>query len=106
MIEGRHVQFLRDKTCIGIWCFANKFAHFYGLHGLFSGMIVSELHEAVENKVETTKEEVDAEIDLFTKRLKYCIEHYALEEVPAKMLALDTAHTPLTKFNYANLFYY
>ena len=26
LIADRHVQFLRDKTCIGIWCYANKFA--------------------------------------------------------------------------------
>ena len=27
LITDRHVQFLRDKTCIGIWCHANKFAY-------------------------------------------------------------------------------
>ena len=41
LITDRHVQFLRDKTCIGIWCHADQFAEKYGLHGLFSGMIIS-----------------------------------------------------------------
>ena len=43
LITDRHVQFLRNKTCIGIWCHADQFAEKYGLHGLFSGMIISEL---------------------------------------------------------------
>ena len=29
MVDGRYVQFLRDKTCIGIWCYANQFAEQY-----------------------------------------------------------------------------
>ena len=48
LITDRHVQFLRDKTCIGIWCYANKFAEKYRLHGLFTGMIISELQEAID----------------------------------------------------------
>ena len=42
LVNGDLVEFLRDKTCIGIWCYANEFAQRYGLHGLFSGMIISE----------------------------------------------------------------
>ena len=38
LITDKHVQFLRDKICIGIWCHADMFAERYGLHGLFSGM--------------------------------------------------------------------
>lgn len=30
LITDRHVQFLREKTCIGIWCYANVFAERYG----------------------------------------------------------------------------
>ena len=26
LLTDRHVQFLREKTCIGIWCYANMFA--------------------------------------------------------------------------------
>ena len=55
LITDRHVQFLRDKTCIGIWCHANLFAEKYGLHGLFSGMIISERQEAEDYHVSATK---------------------------------------------------
>ena len=61
IVDSRYAQFLRDKTCIGIWCYANVFAEKYGLHGLFSGMIISELQEAIDNHIAATKEEIDHE---------------------------------------------
>ncbi len=106
LVYHRHVSFLRGKTCIGIWCHADKFADKYKLHGLFSGMIISELQEAIENKIPATKEEIDVEMEKFTLRLKYCIENYALEEVPQRMLEMDDVKSALTRFNYGNLFYY
>jgi hypothetical protein len=106
LITDRHVQFLRDKVCIGIWCYANEFAEHYRLKGLFSGMIISEVKEAVNNQIEASKEEIDSEMELFTQRLKYCIEHYELKDVPAKMLELDNIQSQLTQFNYSRLFYY
>ena len=106
LVDSDHVQFLRGKSCIGIWCYANVFARQYGLHGLFSGMIISELHEAEENNISATKEEIDTEMEKFVDRLKFCIETYGLHDVPAKMLELDDVHSPLTEFNYNNLYYY
>lgn len=106
LVDSRHVQFLRRKPCIGIWCYANEFAKQYGLQGLFSGMIISELHEAEENNISATKEEIDTEMEKFVDRLKFCIETYGLHDVPARMLELDDVHSPLTEFNYNNLYYY
>ena len=106
LIGERHIDFLRGKTCIGIWCYANEFAERYRLKGLFSGMIISEVQEAVDNHIETNKEEIDSEMELFTQRLKYCIEHYDLKDVPARMLELDNRQSKLTQFNYSHLFYF
>ena len=106
LIDSDYVQFLRNKVCIGIWCYANEFARQYGLQGLFSGMIISELHEAEENNIPATKEEIDTEMEKFVDRLKFCIETYELHDVPARMLELDDVHSPLTEFNYKNLYYY
>ena len=106
LIDDGHTQFLRGKTCIGIWCHADEYAYNYKLHGLFSGMIISELQEAIDNNIPATKEEIDAEMEKFTLRLKYCIENYALEEVPQRMLELDDTKSALTRFNYGNLVYY
>ena len=106
LISDFDAELLSNRRVIGIWCFANKFADKYKLHGLFSGMIISELHEAIENKIPATKEEIDAEMDKFTLRLKYCIENYPLNEVPQRMLELDDTKSELTRFNYGNLVYY
>ena len=106
LITDRHVQFLRDKTCIGIWCYANKFAEKYKLHGLFSGMIISELQEAIDMGVPATKDEIDREMEKFTIRLKDCIETYGLEQTPLRMKELDDVKSTLTTFNYGNLYYY
>lgn len=106
LITDRHVQFLRDKSCIGIWCYANKFAEKYKLHGLFSGMIISELQEAIDLGIPATKEEIDKEMEKFTIRLKDCIETYGLEKTPLRMKELDDVQSALTKFNYDKLYYY
>ena len=106
LVNSGHVQFLRGKSSIGIWCYANEFARQYRLQGLFSGMIISELHEAVENNIPATKEKIDEEMEKFVARLKFCIETYELHDVSAKMLELDDVHSPLTEFNYKNLYYY
>ena len=101
LITDRHVQFLRDKTCIGIWCYANKFAERYGL-----GMIISELQEAIDYDIDTTKEEIDEEMEKFVRRLNDCIDRFGLAEIPFRMRGLDDVKSELTIFNYNNLFYY
>ena len=105
IVNSDYAQFLRDKECIGIWCFANEFAMHYGLHGLFSGMIISELHEAVENNIPATKEEIDYEMEKFVNRLRDCIEKYGLKDTPDRMKELDNTKSDLTKFNYSRLYY-
>ena len=50
-----HAFHLRNhgSNIIGIWCHAVEFAKKEGLHGLFSGMIISEMSEAKEHGVTT-----------------------------------------------------
>ena len=106
LIYNRHVEFLRGKECIGIWCHADEFATRYHLDGLFSGMIISELSEAKDCEIETTAEELERENKKFAERLRDCINSYPLPQVPAKMAELDDVHSPLTEFNYSRLYYF
>ena len=46
---------------VAVWCNADQFVRAEGLHGLFTGMIVSELSEALLYRVETSQEERDCE---------------------------------------------
>ena len=106
LVNSDHVQFLRDKTCIGIWCKANKFAKDYKLHGLFSGMIISEMNEAIKEHITTTQEEIDREMLKFTTHLRDCIQRYGLKDTPMRMRELDDVKSELTQFNYNNLYYF
>jgi len=105
LITDRHVEFLRNKICIGIWCHADMFARQYGLHGLFSGMIISEVQEAADYNISATKEEIDLEMVKFTQRLRDCIADVGLEATPERMRSLDDSKSELTLFNYSRLYY-
>ena len=82
------------------------FAEKYGLSGLFSGMIISEMQEAIDLNIQTTQEEISREITKFACRLRDCMNRYELREVPVRMFELDDVKSELTQFNYNRLFYY
>lgn len=106
IVNSKHVEFLREVTVIGIWCNANIFAEKYKLKGLFTGMIISEMDEAILYGVNTTLEELQEENKKFASRLQYCIKRYRLNEVPQKMRELDDKKSQLTVFNYKNIYFY
>lgn len=51
LIDSRMVYILKTKLCVGIWCYANMFFEKYDLKGMYTGMIISEFEEAVNEKV-------------------------------------------------------
>lgn len=106
IISSKQVEWLRGKTCIGIWCYANEFADSYGLQGLFSGMIISEPEEAEREHIAATEAEIRRETEKFARRLRHCIDTYGIEETPMRMKELDDVHSELTNYNYGNLYYH
>lgn len=108
IIRHTHAYYLRNHgaNIVAVWCNADLFARKEKLHGLFTGMIISEMSEAEMYKVETTQEELDRENIKLVKRLRALLdEGISLHEIPQRMLEMDDAHTPLTEFNYKNFFY-
>ena len=106
IINASHVQMLRKKLCIGIWCYAVDFARKYNLHGLFSGMIISEVEEAQDcGMYEFTKEEMQMYNQDFAEALYDCINKYPLNEVPQAMENYVSNPNRLELFNYSNLYY-
>ena len=94
------------SNIVAVWCNADQFALAEGLHGLFTGMIVSELNEALLYQVETTQEELDRENVKLARRLRALLdERIPLSEIPKRMLAMDDVRSPLTTFNYNNFYY-
>lgn len=108
LIEGKHVQFLREKECIGIWCNANIFAEKYNLHGLFSGMIISEIEESIEyiTGYTPTVEEITNTNNQFIEALKYCLDNYSLKDIPDKMKEMIPDDNPINLYNFKSLYYY
>lgn len=102
-----HRHWLQNRhNIVGIFCNADLFAKAEGLHGLFTGMIVSELYEAEQYGIHTTEDELYCENVKFIARLRQLFDDGCLlHEIPDRMLALDDSQSELTKFNYANIFY-
>ena len=106
IINSKHVQFLRDKEVIGIWCNADLFAEKYNLHGLFSGMVISELHESISCGIRSNEDEINTENNRFAENLRYCLDTYSLDRIPNEFSLLNKMNTELTNFNYNSLIYY
>lgn len=108
VVGHAHAYHLRrhGSNIVAVFCHADLFAKAEGLHGLFTGMIVSEMSEAKEYGIDITQEELDRENLLFANRLRALLdEHIPPSDIPKRMKEMDTARTPLTKFNYSNIYY-
>lgn len=108
IVGHSHAYHLRTHggNIVAVWCNADLFARAEGLHGLFTGMIVSEISEALLYQVETTQEELDRENVKLAMRLRTLLdEGIPLSEIPKRMLEMDDVHSPLTTFNYKNFYY-
>ena len=100
-----HAYHLRKHggNIVAVWCTADRFARAEGLHGLFSGMIITELCEAAQYRIKTSQEELNRENVKLSLRLRtLLIENTPLSEIPKLLLAMDDVHSPLTTFNYKN----
>lgn len=106
IIGPRHVDFLRGKEIIGIWCNANIFAYKYGLTGLFSGMIISEESEYFDNLGDYMDlMDIRKHNKRWTRDLEKLLFLGAnLSEIPKKMKEKSTG-TALDEFNYGSLYY-
>ena len=105
IVGHAHAYHLRKHggNLVAVWCNADRFARAEGLHGLFTGMIVSELSEAAQYGIKTSQEELNRENVKLSLRLRtLLIENTPLSEIPKLLLAMDDVHSPLTTFNYKN----
>ena len=107
IVGHAHAYHLRKHggNIVAVWCNAYLFARAEGLHGLFTGMIVSEINEALLYQVETTQEELDRENVKLARRLRALLdEGIPLSGIPKRMLAMDDVRSPLTTFNYRKFY--
>lgn len=103
-----HAYHLRRHggNLIGIWCHADQFARKEGLHGLFSGMIISDRWEAESYGIITLQHHIEEVNEVMFARLRRLLdEGTPLHEIPERLNALDDKHSILTRFNYENFYY-
>lgn len=107
IVGHKHAFYLRGRSnIVGIWCNADQFARKEGLHGLFTGMIISEMSEALEYGITVTEEELLRENEVFAQRIAALYNGGTpLWKVPDELKTLVDRWTPLTEFNYNNIFY-
>ena len=108
LVSHRHAWHLRrhGANLVGIWCHAVEFARSENLHGLFSGMLITEAAEAELYGVPTSEEELALENDRLFRRLRSLLDaDVPLPEIPERLRAMDTVRSPLTVFNYERFYY-
>lgn len=108
IIGHSHAYYLHHHPgrLVGIWCNADLFARKEGLHGLFSGMIITEMDEARMYGIKTSPEELSVENDRLADNLREMFDQkIPLCDIPQQMLKADNVHSQLTEFNYRNFYY-
>ncbi len=58
-INKEHVEFLRGKDLICIWCHADEFMERHNLYGFYSGMFISEMQEAWAYNIKCSKGDIE-----------------------------------------------
>ena len=70
VINSKHVDLLRNKDCVCVWCFANKFVSKYWLKWFNTWMIISEMPEAEYFNIHSTVDEINHSNNLFSKWIR------------------------------------
>ena len=103
---GRSMAYcLKRHPVIGVWCNANLFAEATGLHGLFTGMVISEMEEALQYEVRTTEEELERENAALAENYRRVLdEGGCFREMRDKLMRLGDHDSELTRFNYNSIY--
>lgn len=114
VIDEKYCDLLRKKTCIGIWCYASRFAQKYNIPGLWSGMYISEVNEI--DTVPEVKEaircisndDIIADIKESNNSLTHTLNYYIDKNSPFEHIInswtknMDSMR-PISNFNLSNI---
>lgn len=107
-IDSSWVNLLRNKTIVGIWCYAGNFADRYGLTGFFTSNFISNADELVEcgfSNFNNSDLIISAENVSFSNRLN----GYLRNNVPmgrwVNHLQENCSIMPFVQYNYEALYY-
>lgn len=109
IVDSTWVDLLRQRTVIGIWCYASEFADRYGLHGFFTSMFVSNIREARDNFVDdgATEENIADEFRLFCRTINCFIRaELPMDEWVENLQGMCNRDLSFVRFNYEALSYF
>jgi len=102
VVNDTFVFLLREKQCTCIWCHADEFVQKYKLKGLYTGMVISELEEAINNCVNVQGEEIEESNTLFAEAVRQALKH--LDPV-YKFKLMYEGDSAVIAFNKVRFFY-
>jgi len=103
IIDSNFVYLLREKECVCIWCNADIFVEKYNLKGFYTGMIISEVEEALDYCVTATKEEIEFSNKLLAESVKKAINSHFIVGIIKESYKSDT--NQVIHFNQENLYF-
>lgn len=108
-VDSEHIEWLRNRTIIGIFCHASDFADRYGLRGFFTSMFISNKVEAVilQRDADCTEEDITSQQRLFCERVHALLaDRTPLKQWPSILQGQADLSIPFVRFNYEALTYY
>lgn len=81
VIDKTFARLLRSKECVCIWCNADIFVKNYGLNGFYTGMIISELEEAMYCGVESDLKDIEESNKLFASSIRDSFDSEVVKSV-------------------------
>ncbi len=103
IINSSHIELLRTKQLIAIWCNADMFFTNCNLHGFYTGMIISEIGEAYYVGINDTVDIVRENVKEANKLLADCIATVIpLVDLNPTMLMVNEAKHIFTEFSKNN----
>lgn len=109
-VDCKMVDLLRNKTIIGIWCYAGNFAQKYDLKGFFTSNFISNVDELVEcgfEKFDNAEKVISFENDFFSSLingfLKMKLPLWEWVESCQNHIIQDSQ--PFIKYNYEALYF-
>ena len=108
IIDSSMVQFLRNKTIIGIWCYAGNFADKYNLKGFFTSNFISNINEFFDynfNHFAYCEEVIQKENILFSERINSLIKSQTPLSEWVDYMQTHCSDYDFVKYNHEALYY-
>jgi len=109
IIDYTHIDLLKEKEYnVFIWCHADKFVEHFKLKGLYTGMFISEIPEALHCGIIPQGNDVEKQNNEFSKILNKHLNFDSLKDTFNNLkheYGLLTEHNSVAKYNHERLYY-